>query len=553
MSKSRPTIDQKRANAAFDGSGRSMSDVTPSEKAIGPSENLTRYIWKLPNDYLDRLLSDVFGRERIRSFALAMEPARLFKTNFQLIDTVKRKRSKGTRGFTRGVKTVIERWEYSNQIVDDPDPQPEYLVGSSVEVNDNSGFETFTEFFEDSTDKLRKKGTRLSEMRQCKTTLDWKNDNLLSYVVNSDIKMRDAPPSPFYTREVTRTTFYYAVDQPVVAPVDNWGNDNGAELLEESVKYWCYDNLAAILTPVLTSARQYNAFYQLGELKDLPKLLVKTKSLYNYLRGAIKDPLAALQKADKRLGDAILTKEFGWDSVVDAAADTLRAPKKIAKRLNYLLERNGKRTTQRYKRTFKNPFNVEYFYPYYTYFMPSTVDYWIIEEEQSLVPKLETRTVVNTVVNFPKVVVPEFSDSNYRDLTGLNPTITDIYNLYPYSWLNDWFTGVGDYLELIQTVINDKDLVNYGMITAILNCEWSIKGKLGIRDIRVDFDSEGNLYDLEEGDVVEIPYNFSSSIRYRTRFDIASLDNVKSVDNRFDTLSESQKSILGALIAKFTK
>lgn len=278
----------------------------------------------------------------------------------------------------------------------------------------------------------------------------------------------------------------------------------------------------------------------------------KTRQFYDYLRNLAKHPLDSLRVVDKRLGDAYLNKEFGYDSLVDAAADTLKFPTKIAKRLNYLLERNGKRTTQRYKRTFKNPFIMGYFYPAFTYLIPSSVNYEILEEEQTLVPTCETRTVVNTVVNFPKVAVPKFSDPTYRKLIGLKPTVTDIYNLYPFSWLYDWIGGAGDYLNLVETIIKDDDLINFGMITAIVNCDWTIKGKLGVRDSYVEINHDGDVILETLGDIQEIPYNFKSHIRYRTRFDIASLESVKSVDGRNGNLSDSQISIIGALLTKFT-
>lgn len=552
MSKSYPTIDQKRANASFDASGRSSSEVTERERAIGPSENLTRKLWKLPNEWADKLVADVFGRDKIRSFALAMDPSRAFKTNFQLIDVVKRRRIKGTNGFFFNILVVQRTQIWSNVEVDNPVPVTEYEVqDETYSFYDGRGDVNFTTFFEDSTDKLRKKGTKLSEMRQCKTETNWKVEHLLSYTNVDEYKQYWENPI-FYERVRTTTTWYYDKGMPIVAPVDNWGNDKGVEWFEESVKGFVKEQLPAILTPCLTNARQFNAFYQIGELKDLPLMIRKTRQFYDYLSKLVKDPLHNLSVLDKRLGDAYLNKEFGYDSLAQTAAQVMKLPTKIAKRFNYLLDRHGKRTTQRYKRTFKNPFIMGYFYPAVAYLIPASVRYELLEEEQTLVPTCETRTVVNTVVNFPKLAVPKFSDSTFRKLLGIEPTVTDLYNLYPFSWLYDWMNGAGDYLNLVETVINDDDLINYGMITAIVDCKWTIKGKLGIRDRYTEFSYEGDVLSETLGDMVEIPYNFQSHIRYRTRFDIASLEGVKSVDGRNENLSESQKSIIGALLTKFT-
>lgn len=75
--------------------------------------------------------------------------------------------------------------------------------------------------------------------------------------------------------------------------------------------------------------------------------------------------------------------------------------------------------------------------------------------------------MINGTFDFPTVNVPHFRERFYLDQVGLIPRFTDVYNIIPWTWLVDWFTGFGNYLELIEETNHDPLLINWGLITAV--------------------------------------------------------------------------------------
>jgi hypothetical protein len=492
------------------------------------------------------------------SIAAAFDPALKFRIGGEKVDVVRRRRTRETGSYQAGVEAIQVDQNYRNYI-NHGDLPPEIVgeflhdtssedVGNQLPAYDT----THTTFVEDSTNRLRAKGTFYNEYESCRVhDLDWSKGPSEPIVVTEDIIENGELGRIDRTHRVT--TISYPFDGPLAPIVQNFGFDSALEGLNENVKQFCADHLEDFLPQCLSNRRLFNAFYQIGELKDLPMMIEKTLATSKFLRNLAKDPVHALTYIDKASGDAYLNWEFGYKSLQQVVKSLVNLPEKVAKRFNYLLRKNSKRAAQRFSLTYKNVDELGQLWPSWTYILPATVEYEILEETVDFRPDVEIRCVVDSTINFPELAVPKFSDSTYRDLLGLNPTISDVYNLIPWTWLGDWFVGVSKYLNMIERITNDKDLINVGFVTVILHSNLVLKGKVRVYTTRsVTYNSDGDVTSESHSDPVDIPYQTSGSMDYRCRFSIDELFGVKSVSDKQGLLDSDQKSILGALLTKFT-
>lgn len=554
-----PTLEQRRSNAAF-ASSRSGAPVGVKnlDQIKSGYVNAAKKLWQLSDDWEVNLLMNVFGPELMGSFAVAFDPSVKFQVGGQKVDVARRRRTRETGSYSAGGNAGGSFKIYRNYDFIDGDFTivPEFLFDVGT-YEDNfhlpSSLTTHTTFFEDSTDSLRSKGTDYNEMESCKVSgLGWDPPPLDTYTITDTTTRYDEDHPTAYERVEIIVTFTWDPNSPIAPIVRNFGFDGALYELHESVKQFAADRLEDYLPQCLSTKRLFNSFYQLGELKDLPLMIRKTLETQRFILGLLKDPKTALLTLDKALANAHLNYLFGYKSLEQAVKSLLVLPEKVSKRFNYLLRKNSKRTSQRFSLTYDDVNVLGSLWPSWTYLLPSGVHYEILEETAKFTPKLELRCVVNSTINFPELAVPKFSDSNFRDMIGLNPRVVDIYNLVPWTWLGDWFVGVSKYLNLVEAILLDKDLINVGFVTCLFNSNIALKGKLRIRDRNRVFDSSGHLVSEVLGDPIDISYRTAGSMDYRTRFSVDDLFGVKSVDDKQGLLTESQKAILGSLSTKFT-
>jgi len=560
MPQSRPTLDQQRSNVAFSDSRSSPPVGSKEGKHLrGAYTNAAKRLWQLSPDWEVNLLMNVFGPERMGSIAAAFDPLFKFRIGGQKVDVVRRKRVRGTYEYEVGYVAHARTEFYQNYVIN-PDFSmtivPEYLVtvnpDEDVSLDLPSAQARRTTFTEDSTDRLRAKECRYSEFRE-------NNPHELRYTSapGGTFICRNSETTQYddgrYDRIKYITEFSYHGSGPIVPFVGNMGFDDGMQAQEDAVRMWCAERLEDVLPPCLTSFREFNAFYQIGELKDLPMMIEKTFQTAHFLRDLVtNNPKISLRRTGKASGDAYLNEKFGYESMEQAAKSLMKTPERVAKRFNYLLERNSKVSSQRFKKEYRNPSLMGTFAPSWTYLVPTTVHYTVDDLVYESKPTAELRCVVNAIVNFPPLAVPKFSDSTYRDMIGLTPRLTDLYNLVPWTWLGDWFIGVSKYLNLIETVALDDSLVNVGFMTALVHNEARVKGKLRLwQDYSIVRSEYGDTISEDMDNPIDVLFDTSGSMDYRTRFSIDELPSVKSVLDKQSLLSGEQKSILGALLTKF--
>lgn len=158
--------------------------------------------------------------------------------------------------------------------------------------------------------------------------------------------------------------------------------------------------------------------------------------------------------------------------------------------------------------------------------------------------KVELRLVANFNVNFPYVDIPRLRRELFLRKLGAYPSASDLYNLIPWTWLGDWFLGAGDYLELIESIANDRSLINYGFITYREESDINLcaRGRFSTtvhRDINGSSSSTERYFYMEHTGRLKWVYHLRRSI--------PSLANVRTYWD--SNLNSNQTAILGALLS----
>lgn len=544
MKQSRKTLDQRRSSLLYE-SNRSPG-VLYQEQRKGYVEAATQ---EMANGGFEGLVISLFGPEFVGSLALALDPTRDFKMGTQVIAEANRFRTLRSQGDTRTrlYKPALRSLEWRNYLFDEDIKVDRFLYSShdfidpTVNLVDDYWESSFSS---DATNRTRPINSNFGEFELSIFTVNGNQSTTFSRVTDK-LTIQDA----------TKGYFRWTRDEQLHQPLGPPFLPNGLPLSPSYNMYgfsmdFIQDEIYWMLPKCLSTKRLFNTFYQITELKDLPGTVRGVLKLKEDIKELCSLGTSTKNKSvNKLLGDQYLNYRFGLESIYQAATGYLRLPSKATKRLNYLISRNNKVTTGRFKNRFegdiKTPLSDT---PLFIYDGPD----WLDVASQSVQTKfdVELRLVVNQLITFPTLAVPKFSDKNYRDLLGLNPTIGDLYNLIPWSWLVDYFSSLGDYIDTMDAINSDQQLINYGMCSFISNETTTNQYVLGAANERIIADWDDNVLHSESYDSF-----FAGSTEYKrhyhTRFDVSRFDGTKVFGNGSGNLSFFQYSILGALLAKF--
>jgi hypothetical protein len=313
------------------------------------------------------------------------------------------------------------------------------------------------------------------------------------------------------------------------------------------------DNLLARTLP---SSRRLTIFRSVAELKDLPRSVVSLQQAVRLFSQSIrhlpKDVVRIIYSAtaSKQVPAQYLSYWFGWRLLYNDAVNMLFRPKLIAKEVNYLLQRRGKPTTFR---TITKELGSVTTTPGWDYGSPNTL--LALNETlpasnatvTSHTREHELRLVLNATFDFPHVGVPALKNQLFLEKIGLSPSASDLYNLIPWTWLLDWFTGLGNYIDLVDTINRADDLYNWGFLTGITH------GKIEtVRTSYTDSTHTNDFQGVQTTVVTRNNFRHSSVLEYHTqvRKDIVNAYDVKSTTDP-SSLTVFQQSIIGAIIASY--
>lgn len=316
-------------------------------------------------------------------------------------------------------------------------------------------------------------------------------------------------------------------------------------------KALCSKNALSLLKGWSPYSRDYTLFRNVVELRDITKsitqlseTLVNLKKLFVSLgtKPKLRESIFDLRRSARDVPGEYLSFHFGWKQTYKDAMELLALPEKVSKRMNFLIRRAGKPTTFRSSRKIATAEKDISGFVYDT----SAYEYARVVKSR-IERESEVRLVINATFDFPPLNVPSCDIERLLDRIGLIPRPTDIYNLIPWTWLVDYFTGLGNYIECIDTINRDPGLINWGMIS----CRTS--GKV-ITDFqsKSDFQHRTELdYAIVSNDTTVVENRHQSILHYecQTRSDVAGILGVKTTSVP-TTLSTYQKSIIGALLAQ---
>jgi len=571
--KGKPTLSQKQTNSAYQALSPTDLYEDPSVSAL-QNQRYDAAGSSLLGQVAEDFVRSVFGTKWVRSAALLLDPTSQYFKNSGKISPWNRIRTLDQR---TGQKQMIHSdcgsvFEYQDAVhVRDYAGQPEYTSYSFDTVYTDpygsTADDQYKSTIRDTSRKTRKLGedfgTCLKEVFSRADLIPHRSRDLY-YLYTSLTVVHDFYPGLELTNPVQKTTYnnYVYADGPLVYPLRPLFPFTGDGSPIPKLKEFMNNKVLPMIQDTAPTSSVFNSFYNIAELKDIPQLLVGIRHLKEILEGAMHLNLD-ISKADKLVADQYLNYQFGVASVLQAVRGFCKLPEKAAKKLNYLLKRSGKVTSSRSTRTFTFRIgggNQDIDPSFYYGLWPQHSECVTISNVEVYTDvKVELRLVINQSINFPTVAVPKFSDKNYRKILGIQPTVRDFYNLVPFTWLVDWFTGLGDYVSLIDAIFSDRQLINYGFMTAVVTEVTTHKYQVEVRDA-IDTTNWHGLIGVGDPTITTEIGDESRKASYHTEYtreiyfreDLSQLDGVKSFGNGLISLSDFQTSILGALLSKFS-
>jgi hypothetical protein len=493
---------------------------------------------KVAEPGIESFAYNVFGPDLIASLALAIDPIDKFRFTGAKITSINR-----TRKFTSiWPQTRSFRWTTDSEYCSNgPDlTTPDQFDRTPVSCTTTRIYDSTTPllaqagysgFIADTTIRTRPVDSKIGEMELFAPYLDAR-PRKTSIV---DIIVSRAASGPYTSVADSRKTYTFTGKGPGLridpAYVDTVLSGERASEVTYRSKYGF-----GLLRDTMPTHPEFSSFYNLVELKDIPHMMQNTVKLLKDFQGVLSKP--------RGVADQYLNLKFGWEATLDAIKDLLYSPTRIAKRINYLISRRGKPTTYRTRRNFLDD-------------VPSVppAEFNLMASWESLKSsgyksqrKVELRLMLNATLEFPEVIIPEVRSDLWTELLGANPTPTDVYNLVPWSWLADWFSGLGDYLSLIDRVSRDPALINYGFFSYVSS------GKINYSYVTQQTNDE--TYILPPAPTVvnhttfTYPYSAEFGYRYHRRRDVTTIGDVKAVSLP-STLAADQLAIIGALLTKW--
>lgn len=517
---------------------------------------------------LESFLYKIVPYSFVRSFAFAIDPTYKYKVAPDMVTAVNRTRIKATDSVllarTRTRKRTFLSWsQQSNYKGIAVCSSPFYVYNTS---SDPVQTEVLTRQFpvqnriKDTSVRTRPLGSERGELEFFKSYI---NSPPRESIFRIDYWSRQSPgATPDATckaaggtadfevgsNEVWRTTY-----QPSAATL----SESTFNSFRDQEVSFC-DSISQKLLPNmllnnLPFRRQYSLARNVAELKDLPRSIAQArqtmgdlKAVYNSL-GAnpkLRSKVFDLSnKAASNLPGEYLSYHFGWKQLHKDLADLTALPEKLSKKLNFLIQRSNKQTTfRKIQESVSGASGVSGF----------VYDTWDREWNQIHSSRIErkskTTLVVNGVFDFPPINQVQLRTRFFADQVGLIPRFIDVYNIIPWTWLIDWFTGLGNYLELIEETNNDPTLVNWGMITT------HTSGKL-ITDLEYINATQEDFYlnnvrvSPEAATNRTLLHTSVLSYECRTRRNVAGVPGME-VTSIPDSLTGYRASILGALLAQ---
>lgn len=504
----------------------------------------------------------------VRSFCFAIDPTYRYKIAPGSITAANRKRYRATasvllsrnRTYTKTVRSYAGLSNYQGvSICSSP-----FLVTNSLPpVNTSTAVTTqpvLPDVINDTTSRTRLIGSRQGELEFFKGTMfspvrtytrGWRVRNYYT----------SAPPAPDCRQVGGVRDYESGYDEletiswgPYGATLPSATHSNLRASEIALCKAIAQKEAISMLKGISPFSRDYSLTRNVAELKDLPKSIASLqvtmadlRKLFTSLNRSpkVRDNIFDLgSNTAKAIPSEYLSYHFGWKQTYKDLKELLELPAKMSKRLNFLIARSGKATTFRSVRdSISSTQGVSGFV------YEANLHGWPQSQASRIEREHQTRLVVNGTFDFPPINSPSFRQNFFLNKVGLIPRFIDVYNIIPWTWLVDWFTGLGNYLELIEEINHDPTLINWGVITV------NTRGKLITELKHISATLTQTYFEnvATQNGWVNTNLLHTSLLEFecQTRQNVANVLDVKQTTVS-SSLTGYQLSILGAILASRT-
>lgn len=493
---------------------------------------------------IERFLYLFMPYNLIKSLAFAIDPLRQFKTSTGKVSPPLRIRIRktssalGTRTMQGRTLFTRDAYKYGAAVFDETPYGPVHLDPQEPLINR----------IEDSTRRTRVAGSDIGELSI------WKVDSsspgrTVHTLETNDTQWPDTPSPYWYRTKIYRDLSVIgpsAVIYPSVVEqmrLDEWARTSAV----------MSNNVLSLFSGITAQKKVTTLYRNIVELKDLPRGIIQLGETLRHLRqlsDALKIPRSVLERIHSfrttgfDIPKEYLSYQFGWRQTFSDVMNLLAAPERFSKRINFLIRRNGQPTTYRRQRVIADNGSTSLGFNYSTFY---TEDVFPMSHE--VIREHTIKMVVNTTFEFPGVDMPNFRKSEFIRQLGVVPSPTDLYNLVPWTWLVDWFTGLGNYVEVIDSINQDRELINWGLITCV--SKGSLVSTLHSQAHNYQTHAYGGTGVTED---IKIPHNHQSTLSFLSmlRRDVSGMLNVNTTADPL-TLSAYQQSILGSILLGSSK
>ena len=495
---------------------------------------------------IERYLYQYMPLNLIRSFAFAIDPFRQLKTSAGRITPVNRHKLSYVnsvllqRTNTNFYKAVLSRTDSPDTFTftDGPNTGPVFKNQTPV-----------LSYIDDTSRRTRLFGSDMGELTK------WQ-----AHVVSNQRRVDYTYSNRTYYWQALRP--YYYVDhrdyqwsiQPSAATISYDSMRLCREEVMDRTLHEMQSKALGMFKGITPQGRTSTQFRNIVELRDVPHSILQLQETMRNLRklelsfrttmpSRVRERISNLKTSLHDIPKEYVSYAFGWRQLYRDTLDLLSSPAKVGKKIDFLIARSGKPTTYRTTRKFG-----------FTYGSSTGFEYETIgaEYERNLSSLVdvsgELKMVVNTTFDFPPIDLPTFRAKEFNRQMGFVPTITDLYNLVPWTWLVDWFTGLGNYVEVIDTINSDPQLFNWGLITAKADgkLRTTYTAKVDSHEITGYVPEQGPAYDRVQTQPLFHTSDYQFNLQLRR--DLSTIMDVKTT-SRMESLTPYQLSILGSLLS----
>jgi hypothetical protein len=504
-----------------------------------------------------RLVFELIPFSFIRSFALAIDPMKKFRAAPVKITPVNRTRKREVQSVLdeRKYKLIRDRIAWQSFIWSTMGGPSGLFCYSPPVRNPSSGTSvietaTFTKqpasitTTKDTTSRTRPYGSDFGEFEHFDYTIE---SPVLNWSWYEKIHVSNTMDC---NSELTEYNDYYRTQNSGPAGFMSKSSLDALQTSEKAeLETIMQQKALGLISRTVPMSRRYSAFRNVAELKDLPKSILSLKrTIENFNRQiGILSPKdhANLRKYLNQRGSRDIPGEyvsyhFGWRQIYNDVMDLLAKPIRATNEVNRLMRRSGQPTTFRTISKFAGKTTNTPAFEYYFRIETGYGGTYATEHRR----RHELRCVVNATFDFPKLNVPKFKQQLFLHKLGVNPMPTDLYNLVPWSWLLDWFTGLGNYVEAIDIINTDRSLINWGLLTGITKGEITT-----LRSFKTSSFDDRQVNGVRLKTTAKQPYNHTSKLlyTYQLRKNVTSAYDVKTILEP-SSLSLYQQSILSAIL-----